>query len=649
MVNGNLAIHSTAEIKKKKVELESKWELFVSNNQKPDKIRSEIYQSWKRSQSYGVNPRQKRSSVTLPNDELSELLHKSKLYNISVPILNELEKQTRGTEHLITLCDNKGRIIYLQGDDHVLRKAEEMNFVLGADWSEKTAGSNAIGTCIAMRKPIQVFAQEHYCEGVHPWTCSAAPIKDPLTGELLGVFDLTGPSDLAQPHSLGLAQSFSVFIQQGFTNISRKIRRRLEECFEYALKRWKYGATIVLDAALNPVAADQKCLSLLKIEDWRQLWFHSELERLKGTILNSNDKEMEIYLASLQLTVFIQKITMEMERIGFLLHFDKKQTSQPRQSNVNSSWDGLIGRSKALEHVIRQAQIAAPTNVPILLTGESGTGKEQFAQGIHKASLRHQFPFLAMNCGAVPKELMASELFGYEPGAFTGSNPKGKKGIFEKAQGGTLFLDEIGEMPRELQVHLLRVLQEMEVVRIGSAQPIPIDVRIIAATNKNLNDLIDQGYFRMDLYFRINVVELKLPPLRERKEDIVSLCHYFIKKNATRLGKPIPTIDDQVISCLQQHHWPGNIRELENAIKHAVLFCKNNHITLSSLPDSLQIYELERNNQELGETLTPLEQEEKKKIRQMLTETRNNLSEVARQLGIARTTLYRKLNKYHLR
>lgn len=647
MINPNIAIHSTTEVSGKKQELESKWEYFINNNQKPDKIRTKIYQSWKRSQDHGVDPHQKRSSVILPDVHLSELIDKSQLYSVSIPILKELEKQTSGTEHLTTLSDNKGRIIYLHGDYKVLDKAEDMNFVRGADWSEKIAGSNAIGTSIATENPIQVFAHEHYCEGVHPWNCAAAPIKDPLTGELLGVFDLTGPSDLAQPHSLGLAQSISALIEQNFSQISYKNRQLLQSYYEEGIKKWRFGSTVVLDAKFNVVAADQNCLSLLKIDDWQQFWFQPQVEQLRTTLLNNKKRELEIYLASLQLSVYIRIITSENKRIGFLIHLEKNQTNHSNVSKPHENYGTLIGQSDIFNDVVQQAQIAAPTDVSLLITGESGTGKEQLAQEIHKASLRGQSPFLAINCGAIPKDLIASELFGYEPGAFTGGHPRGKKGKFEEAKGGTLFLDEIGEMPWDLQVHLLRVLQEMEVVRLGSAQPIPIDVRIIAATNKNLTDLVDQGQFRPDLFFRINVVELKIPPLRERKEDIVSLCDHFIRKSAKKLGKLIPTIEEQVFFYLKNHHWPGNIRELENTIEHAVLFCKDNHITISSLPDYLRNDEEE--NQESSETLSPLEQEEKKKIEQLLVYTENNLSEVARRCGIARTTLYRKLNKYHLR
>lgn len=648
MLNSNIAIESVNKINEKKKELEEYWDQFVNSNQKPDNLREKVYQSWKRSQNHGVNPHQKQSSIKLSDDKLAELIYHSKVYNVSQPILKELEKQTRGTKHLLTLCDNKGTIIYLQGDDKILNTAGDMNFIQGADWSEKTAGSNAIGTCIVTQQPIQFFSYEHYCKGVHPWTCSAAPIKDPLTGEMLGVFDLTGPNNFVQPHSLGLAQSISFLIQQNFAKVSYAVRQHLQDYYNDFVKRRQSGATIVLDAMLNVTIADQKSLPLLQIENWQQLWLDPQLGQLKTTLLNSKEKELEVHLTSLQLKVYIQIITLETESVGFLLHFEKNQNSQSSNPDRQGIWGKLVGQSKAFKHVIQQAQIAAPTGVSLLVTGETGTGKERFAQAIHQASLRHRSPFLAVNCGAIPEELMSSELFGYEPGAFTGGHPKGKKGKFEEANGGTLFLDEIGEMPLDSQVHLLRVLQEKEIVRLGSSHRVPIDVRIIAATNKKQNDLIDQGHLRADLYFRINVVALKLPPLRERKEDIASLINQFVRKSAKNLDKPVPTIDEQVFNFLYSYPWPGNIRELENAAEYAVLFCNNNHITISSFPEFLGNREETQTEQEAIETLTPLEQEEKQKIIQLLWETGDNVSEVARKCEIARTTLYRKMKKYKL-
>lgn len=640
-MNTNLAVLSANNLHIKMRELESEWDNFVSEKQKPNRIRQAIYQSWKRCEEYEVDPLQKQTSIIMDDDSLSETISKSKIYEASLPIIRTLHEQIKGTGHLITLADDKGRIIHLEGEHHIKAQAEKMSFIRGSDWSERAAGSNAIGTALAVGHPIQIFSYEHFCEGVHPWICSAAPIKDPLTGKNLGIIDLTAPNELGQPHSLSVVQNISEMIQQNFKAHSFKQRHRLQEHYENFAKKLNSDSVIVLDEMLNIVHADQKCRFLLQIDHWRQIGVHSEFQHIRNSLLTNSEREWELDVPSLQIKIFVQVIVDGTERIGYLLHLEK--TNQIRDY---THWGRIIGNSQPMNQLIARVKIAAPTNVPILLTGESGTGKEIFARAIHKESSRHQSSFIAINCGAIPKELLASELFGYESGAFTGGNPKGKPGKFEEADGGTLLLDEIGEMPLDLQVYLLRVLQEKEIVRLGSSRPRPVDVRIIASTNRNMKELIQEGKFREDLYYRLNVVEFNIPSLRERKEDIPLLIRYYIIKYAKKHHKPVPTIGNDVLSLLNEYKWPGNIRELTNTIEYAVLFCSNNQITLNSLPDSIQKSSQRLIDQRLS--LSELEQEERHKIKQLIEETGGNLSEVARRCQIARTTLYRKLEKYQL-
>jgi transcriptional regulator of acetoin/glycerol metabolism len=637
-----IAIRSASDIPMKMKELETKWKSFVIEKRDPDQMRMNVYESWKRCLNYGVDPRQKQTSIVLSNDQLVEWAKKSKLYQISLPILQHLADQINDTGHLVTLCDSKGKIIYLQGDPKILQKAELMNFVPGADWSEEAAGTNAIGTCIAIRQPIQIFSYEHFCEGCHPWICSSAPILDPFSGQLLGVVDLTGPSDLAQPHTLGIATVTASAIQQHYREISLKTLHHLQTHFIQAINQWKSDTVLVLDSALQIVNATSGAYTLFQTNDFRQFWSIPGLEVLKDALLNNNGEEEEIYLPLHQIKITLQNIVIDSERIGFLLHLQRSTLHHSPISRSNNSWSDIIGATKAIKDILYKSQMVAPTNVPVLITGESGTGKEMFAKAIHRASLRHRGPFLAINCGAIPKELMASELFGYVPGTFTGANSKGKAGKFEEANGGTLFLDEIGEMPLDLQVFLLRVLQEKEVVRLGSSKPIPVDVRIIAATNQNLGKLIEEGKFRADLYYRLNVVELHLPPLRERTEDIPLLCDHFIRRFAKKYDKPVTAADTEVLSFFLNYHWPGNLREMENVIEHAVLFADGERIQMSDLPHSLSPAVPQ-------EKESPLEWEEKRMLTRLIQETNGNLSEVARRCKIARTTLYRKLQKYKMR
>lgn len=646
--NDHLSIHSPKDLNQKMKELESLWKRYMIDNQIPERIRKDVFDSWKRSEEFGVNPQQKKTAIVWTEEEINEWTRRSSLYQISQPILQHLTFQIKGTGHLITLTDHHGRIVYLDGDKPILKKGEEIHFVRGADWNEKRAGTNAIGTSIALGHPIQIFSFEHYSEGFHPWTCASAPIHDPFTGEILGVVDLTGPTEYGQPHTLGIATMTASIIQQEYREISRKTYHVLRDYFVKAVDKYKNDPLILLSSTLQIIDATQKAYSLLRIETPYSFWSLPEMDDLKDYLLNQQVAKGELELPALSIQVISQLLIHEGEKIGYLL-FLKRSSRQPLPRFMpEDPWLEIIGESSIMKELIEKGRKVAPTQAPVLLTGESGTGKERFAQAIHRSSLRHQGPFIALNCGAIPKELMASELFGYEPGTFTGGNPKGKSGKFEEANGGTLFLDEIGEMPLDLQVYLLRVLQEKEVMRLGSSKPIRVDVRIIAATNRDLEQMVKEGRFRADLYFRLNVVELKLPPLRERRDDIPRLIRHFLRKSGIKHQKQVFGVDGEVLELFMHHPWPGNLRQLENVIEHALIFSHGDSIRRTDLPPSL----FSQGNGAIHQTdqkeENPLEVEEKRLLLQLIEETDGNLSEVARRCKIARSTLYRKLQKYKI-
>ena len=275
-----------------------------------------------------------------------------------------------------------------------------------------------------------------------------------------------------------------------------------------------------------------------------------------------------------------------------ILELEKRDRSNQAITSHNHhakySLQSLVGQSKSFKNTIHLAEVAASGDSNVLITGDSGTGKELVANAIHEASSRSDHPFIAINCAAIPKELLPSELFGYVAGAFTGANPKGSIGKFELANKGTLFLDELGDMPLESQVQLLRVIQEQEIVRIGDKKRIPIDVRVIAATNKNLPEEIEQGNFRKDLFYRLNVIHIELPSLRHRIEDVPLLVERFIQKLTVKKYNGPYRITAEAIELLKEYPWPGNIRELENVIEYAINFSPEGLITPESLPKQFQ-------------------------------------------------------------
>ncbi|MBS8265288.1 PAS domain-containing protein [Mesobacillus boroniphilus] len=320
---------------------------------------------------------------------------------------------------------------------------------------------------------------------------------------------------------------------------------------------------------------------------------------------------------------------------------------QKIDSGVKYTLDDILGESQQIISLKEKVKMVSNSDISILIRGESGTGKELFAHSIHQLSSRNQKPFIKVNCGAIPENLLESELFGYEEGAFTGAKKGGKKGKFQLANGGTLFLDEIGDMPLSMQVKLLRALQDGEIEPIGSTKSISVDVRIIAATNRPLENMIEEKRFREDLFYRINVVPFSVPPLRERAEDLTLLIAHFIDKVTNRLGKRIGGIEGNVMEILKSYSWPGNIRELENVIEAAVHLTKREQITLDSLPDYLQtqtaIYRF--NNKKLKDIV---EETEQWVLKQSLERNKDDKVLVGRELGISRSTLYEKLNKYGL-
>lgn len=327
---------------------------------------------------------------------------------------------------------------------------------------------------------------------------------------------------------------------------------------------------------------------------------------------------------------------------------NKRVIQLEKQLNQKLSFENIIGKSKLIKQAVESAKKVANTDATVLLTGETGTGKEVFAQAIHQASKRSKNNFIAVNCSAFSKELLENELFGHKAGAFTGAT-KDAKGIFEEANNGTVFLDEIGEMPLDLQAKLLRVLESGEFLKLGDNKPIKTDVRIIAATNRDLQKEILSGNFREDLYYRINIFNITLPALRERTADIEELANYFLTVFATKTNKKIKRISADYLEALKLHSWKGNIRELRNVIERSIILVDGEELTVDSLPNEFQ--QSTSNSQQSAKPLSAFElaSAEKIHIQKVMNYTNGNKTETAKLLNIALTTLYRKLEEYKIK
>lgn len=384
-------------------------------------------------------------------------------------------------------------------------------------------------------------------------------------------------------------------------------------------------------------------------------------EELGKDMLSPNEEKDTIKIINKKRFLF-SKIPIEIKNkvVGNVAIFEDVTRIQEMEEKIRRetistghyakyTFEDIVGDSEEIKEIIRIGKEYSVVDSTVLIEGETGTGKEIMAQSIHNNSSRAKYPFVAVNCAALPETLLESELFGYTPGAFTGADKHGKKGLFELAHKGTIFLDEISEMNPSLQGRLLRVLQERKVMRLGDNKVIPINVRVIAATNANLKELIKKGKFREDLYYRINVLNIKLIPLRERKEDIKSLLYRFVDEFCNRLGKKPLRIEEEVINCLMNYDWPGNVRELKNFSERLVVMSKKDTVSMDDIKHITENLNIEYEKvEEKAQEYSLMEAVEIDAIKNAIDISRGNMTKAATLLGISRTTLWRKIKKYNI-
>ncbi|MDR3565244.1 MAG: sigma-54-dependent Fis family transcriptional regulator [Negativicutes bacterium] len=649
------------------------WQSFISGKNRADGVRQQIVQSWSRCHQSGVNPYDNGLHSRLDSAAFLAMQGKKReLINIAKPFMTNLYQFVQGSGFVVVLTDECGYIMEMFGDEDTLKNPMTNNFFKGANWREEEAGTNAIGTALVAQAPIQVSGAEHYCLKHHCLTCSAAPIFDDC-GKVIGILDMSGASHMSHLHTLGMvvAAAEAIMAQLDIRRKNRELalaNNRLMNIFNTMS-----DGVLMLDAdciitQLNPMAKE-----ILNRPEQEILG--SSLDRLVGgkavitrQMLTNKEayEDVELMVDSKNSTFHClasgEPLTDEQGRVigGVIILRPIKQIQNlvNRFSGYHATLQlsDITGGSVEILEAKRVASLAATTLSNILLQGESGTGKEIFAQAIHNRSEQRGGPFVALNCGVIPRELIGSELFGYVEGSFTGAKRGGKPGKFELASGGTLFLDEIGDMPLEQQVALLRVLQEKTVTRIGGDKLIPVNVRVICATNKNLLHEVGKGAFRQDLYYRLNVIAITIPPLRNRVQDIPLLVQHFLDKIGRDRGCRFQ-VEPGVMEYLQQFDWPGNVRELQNVLERAVSLTEAETITLAHLPSEIYAaprrvhlppppphpwgmgVDREQRRQSLGEV-------ERTRILTLLSEHGGNVSLVARELGVSRNTLYRKMRLY---
>ena len=614
-------------------------------------LKKEIRDSHERSNSYGINVQERNlDQPCLTPAELEERKRENRTFlDLALNRIDEFSDLLSPEDFAIGVVDAEGYILYLAGSDKIKVKFAERNCAPGFRWTEKDVGTTAISLCLERQIPVQLNDKDHYCKRAHGFTSSAAPLFD-KDNSLKGILFTSGSSDLTHPHTLLMITSAARSIEKQLQILHQNKELELHLGFLDSVIEAAGMGLMILDKELRVWNVNRKGKSILKRDDLigmpitilGELGLNiDDIRRNPGSWTNReccihHQGQAIHFIYTAQVAFSKDKTTL-----GVVLAFEEISSLRKIADNIAGThakftFDHLVGKSSCIKKSIELALRAAQGDTTVLLQGETGTGKELFAQAIHNASARQRQPFVPINCGAIPGDLLESELFGYMEGAFTGAMKGGRPGKFELASGGTLLLDEIGDMPHDMQVKLLRVLQTGEIYRIGARKPIQTDIRVIASTHVDLSKAVAKGRFREDLFYRLNVFPIAIPALRERgDEDILAISNFFLERN--RVSPP--KLTNNAKNALCGYKWPGNVRELENAIMRALHMGEKEQIDTADLGITDPGMS---NNRYVG----TLQEIEKLVIAETIDNSGSNMAASAKKLGISRATLYRKIKEY---
>ena len=642
----------------RKTDLFHVWQKFITTGTTED-VPDNIRQSWIRCSQMGIDPVDTLCPEILSSVELEKRVIKtSGLRRHIKDHYRRIRRETDLSQFIVTFNDADGYLLSIEGHDKILKISENSILKIGSSLGENSVGTTAPGVCILEKRPVMVYAEEHYSKLFHWACCFAVPLFNHVN-EILGALTIATTSEnrdqLEQMAVVfcGIANSFQVefFIKQKFQELEL-YRSYFDATFEHA-----DGNLFLINCRggiinMNSKARAHFCLSpgLIPRHNVADI-LNMETEKLIA-ILEKGVKETVLHRLNGQIDPYKMEIMPVFAPHGNAISYLLKLTHKPKalplangaKNGARYSFDNIIGNAGGLSFTLNRARKAARMPSNILIEGETGTGKELFAHSIHAESSFCQGPFVAINCSAIPKELIESELFGYEKGAYTGAQKNGSIGKFEQANDGTIFLDEIHTMSQSAQMKILRVIEDRSITRVGGKEVIPLNIRIIAATSEDLDMEVASSNFLSALFFRLNVVRLKIPSLRDRKEDIPVLVDYFIGQMNRRFHRKITGIDSAALHMISEHFWPGNIRELKNCIESAFNFCDGDTIT----PNCLTLPIPQSNYAESPRVKpTSLEAFNMQIISDSL-EQFATVKEAAAHLDIPLSTFYRKMKSYGL-
>ena len=634
------------------------WEMVVLKGMPTEMpIKPEILRSWIECRDMEIDPYSENSPPVLSGNDLNQLLIRNKtLTDICKPVMDMIEISVRDTGFIVTLTDKKGYVLQVRGDREILRMAEKNFYLPGCLRSIAHAGTNAIGVCLVEGKSVQITGAEHYKVRHHPWTCSSSPIRN-SHDQIIGSITLSGRSMGHHKHTIALVASAADTIESQLRE--RELieeKQRLNAILSSIFNSISDGV-IAVDNHNRIIRLNRTGTEMLGLAV--DLVMGKRLDRvveIEDTLLQALDRRKYFsgkeasFICPAGHRVYMCSVNPVQNAAGHTSGAIITMTQKRQVVNIAKKIGGnyakyefknIKGSNPGLLRQIELAKVAAKTNSRILITGESGTGKELFAQAIHNYSNRRNQPFVAISCAAIPRDLIESELFGYRGGAFTGARRDGQVGKFEFAHQGTLFLDEVNGLPLDLQAKLLRVLQQNEIMRLGDTRPIPVDVRVISASNSDLMTEIENANFREDFYYRLNVVEIVIPPIRKRTDDLELLIDHIMTRHCAEMAIAKPELSNGALEIIWQYRWPGNVRELENIVERALLLSQGKIVRKSHLPERMW-----KNRENSRQEALSLHEASKDMIANTLDQCSGNISLAARKLKIARSTLYRKMKVY---
>lgn len=656
---------------------EQAWKTFMSTGRVPSSIdiSPEVLSSWQRCKDRGMDPYDEHV-VTVPLHILSEKLKKNNwVIELIRPILQETADNIHDSGYRIDLYDQDLCLLMRFGKKIAGQDSERRELIIGESHTEADAGTTSTNLAALLQRPVQLMAYEHYKTMCHGLTCASVPIVD-SSGNLLIVLTVEGNCWPMHKHTLGMLVTLKYYIEYLISKDIRSYSGINEKTITSVIEMMEDPA-IIVDNTGKILFSNSAAQSTLG-EGWNSLigfncetiWGKNPFREVLNSLHSISNRKVVLNIGSAQGTFFttIKPVVNDNGKLVMAIGIFKKALTN-KSGSISSQkfkaayvFDNIIGRSPEIQQTVKLARETAQLDNNILILGESGTGKELFAQSIHNESNYSSGPFVAINCSAIPHSLLESELFGYVGGSFTGSKREGQIGKFEAANGGTLFLDEINSMSMEMQSKLLRTLQSRTIVRVGGTEEISIDIRIIAASNQDLWQLVKDGLFRDDLYYRINVISIYIPPLRERTGDVDLLIDNFIDNFSKQFKRDV-SLNEDARRLLQNYSWPGNVRELENVLERCLVLSRVNDNNVISISDIctyngiFEFYQKQGNQliltdpaqQETSDEGSVLTDYEKLLIVDALEKYNYNIQATAQHLGIARNTLYRKIKKYGIK